>query len=96
MGTLKINSKLGLLAALSRRSAIFILIGIEMMLAAANINFIAFWRLNPESTSSGTVVTAMIRIRCRSPHRVRPSRSIWKPPRSAATEARCTSSACRK
>lgn len=37
---------LGLLAALSRRTAIFILIGIEMMLAAANINFIAFWRLS--------------------------------------------------
>ena len=34
----------GLLAALSRRHAIFILIGIEMMLAAANINFVAFWR----------------------------------------------------
>nr|MBA3273643.1 NADH-quinone oxidoreductase subunit K [Chthoniobacterales bacterium] len=29
---------IGLLAALSRRHAIFILIGIEMMLAAANLN----------------------------------------------------------
>ena len=38
---------LGLLAVLSRRTAIFILIGIELMLAAANINFIAFWRLMP-------------------------------------------------
>ena len=37
----------GLLAALSRRHAIFILIGIEMMLAAANLNFIAFWRFAP-------------------------------------------------
>ena len=35
---------IGLLAVLSRRHAIFILIGIEMMLAAANLNFIAFWR----------------------------------------------------
>src|SRR5947208_11940369 len=35
---------IGLLAALSRRHAIFILIGIEMMLASANLNFIAFWR----------------------------------------------------
>jgi NADH-quinone oxidoreductase subunit K len=34
-------------AALSRRHAIFILIGIEMMLAAANLNFIAFWRFAP-------------------------------------------------
>ena len=35
---------IGLLAVLSRRHAIFILIGVEMMLAAANLNFIAFWR----------------------------------------------------
>ena len=40
---------IGLLAALSRRHAIFILIGIEMMLAAANLNFIAFWRFSPQS-----------------------------------------------
>ena len=40
---------IGLLAALSRRHAIFILIGIEMMLAAANLNFIAFWRFAPPS-----------------------------------------------
>ena len=41
----------GLLAALSRRHAIFILIGIELMLAAANLNFIAFWRYgkNPQA-----------------------------------------------
>lgn len=39
---------IGLLAALSRRHAIFILIGIEMMLAAANVNFIAFWRFGPQ------------------------------------------------
>src|ERR1700739_125399 len=38
---------IGLLAALSRRHAIFILIGIEMMLAAANLHFIAFWRFGP-------------------------------------------------
>ncbi|HJT81245.1 MAG TPA: NADH-quinone oxidoreductase subunit NuoK [Chthoniobacterales bacterium] len=38
----------GLLAALSRRHAIFILIGIELMLAAANLNFVAFWRFTPE------------------------------------------------
>ena len=41
---------IGLLAALSRRHAIFILIGIEMMLAAANLNFIAFWRFGPQSS----------------------------------------------
>lgn len=49
---------IGLLAALSRRHAIFILIGIELMLAAANLNFIAFWRFGPEpQTPTGVMVT---------------------------------------
>jgi NADH:ubiquinone oxidoreductase subunit K len=47
---------IGLLAALSRRHAIFILIGIEMMLAAANINFVAFWRFNPQPQPTGVIV----------------------------------------
>ena len=47
---------IGLLAALSRRHAIFILIGIELMLAAANINFIAFWRFNPQPQPTGVMV----------------------------------------
>jgi len=40
----------GLAGALVRRSAILVLIGIELMLNAANLNFIAFWRYgeNPE------------------------------------------------
>ena len=37
----------GLGGALTRRSAIMILIGIELMLNAANLNFIAFWRYGP-------------------------------------------------
>ena len=35
---------IGLVAVLSRRHAIIVLIGIEIMLNAANLNFIAFWR----------------------------------------------------
>ncbi|MGD7652398.1 MAG: NADH-quinone oxidoreductase subunit NuoK [Verrucomicrobiales bacterium] len=35
---------LGLFAVLSRRNAILVLVGIELMLNAANLNFIAFWR----------------------------------------------------
>jgi len=35
---------IGLAGALSRRSAILVLIGIELMLNAANLNLIAFWR----------------------------------------------------
>ena len=35
---------IGLAGALIRRNAIIVLIGIELMLNAANLNFIAFWR----------------------------------------------------
>jgi NADH-quinone oxidoreductase subunit K len=53
---------IGLLAALSRRHAIFILIGIEMMLAAANLNFIAFWRFSPQSQTPTGVMIAIFSI----------------------------------
>ena len=53
---------IGLLAALSRRHAIFILIGIEMMLAAANLNFIAFWRFSPEPQQPTGVMVAIFSI----------------------------------
>ena len=38
---------IGLVGALARRNAIMVLIGIELMLNAANLNFIAFWRFGP-------------------------------------------------
>ena len=38
---------IGLAGALTRRNAILVLIGVELMLNAANLNFIAFWRYNP-------------------------------------------------
>lgn len=53
---------IGLLAALSRRHAIFILIGIEMMLAAANLNFVAFWRFSPEPHPPTGVMVAVFSI----------------------------------
>ena len=44
----------GLAGALMRRHAIIVLIGIEIMLNAANLNFIAFWRFGPHpETLSG-------------------------------------------
>ncbi len=52
----------GLLAALSRRSAIFILIGIELMLAAANLNFIAFWRFGSQPQPPVGVMIAIFSI----------------------------------
>jgi NADH-quinone oxidoreductase subunit K len=47
---------IGLGAVLSRRNAILMLIGIELMLNAANLNFIAFWRYRPESEALGGVM----------------------------------------
>ena len=38
---------IGLAGALTRRNAILVLIGIELMLNAANLNFLAFWRYGP-------------------------------------------------
>jgi NADH-quinone oxidoreductase subunit K len=35
-----------LVGALTRRNAILVLIGIELMLNAANLNFITFWRFS--------------------------------------------------
>ena len=42
---------IGLAGAITRRNAIIVLIGIELMLNAANLNFIAFWRFgaNPDA-----------------------------------------------
>ncbi|PYK76079.1 MAG: NADH-quinone oxidoreductase subunit NuoK [Verrucomicrobia bacterium] len=53
---------IGLLAALSRRHAIFILIGIELMLAAANLNFIVFWRFGSQQQQPTGVMVAIFSI----------------------------------
>lgn len=43
---------IGLFGVLSRRNAVAILMGIELMLNAVNVNLIAFWRyLDPEGIS---------------------------------------------
>ena len=48
---------IGLAGALTRRNAIIVLIGIELMLNAANLNFIAFWRFgaHPEHHLTGVM-----------------------------------------
>ena len=38
---------IGLAGAVTRRNAILALVGIELMLNAANLNLIAFWRFGP-------------------------------------------------
>ena len=51
---------IGLFGAFSRKNAIAVLMGIELMLNAVNINLIAFWRyLTPENIS-GQIFAAMV------------------------------------
>src|SRR5437588_5656576 len=55
---------IGLAGALTRRNAIIVLIGVELMLNAANLNFIAFWRFsqNPEALTGVMFVIFSIAI----------------------------------
>jgi len=53
---------IGLAGALTRRSAIITLIGIEVMLNAANLNFIAFWRYGPHPEALTGVMFAIFSI----------------------------------
>ncbi len=53
---------IGLAGALTRRSAILVLIGIELMLNAANLNFIAFWRYGPDPEALTGVMFAIFSI----------------------------------
>jgi NADH-quinone oxidoreductase subunit K len=39
---------IGLAGAFTRRNGIVVLIGVELMLNAANLNFIAFWRFSAQ------------------------------------------------
>jgi NADH-quinone oxidoreductase subunit K len=53
---------IGLAGALTRRNAILVLIGIELMLNAANLNFIAFWRYSPNAETLHGVMFAIFSI----------------------------------
>lgn len=52
----------GLAAALSRTSAVMVLIGIEFMLGAANLNFIAFWRFTGDQAPVAGMMFAIFSI----------------------------------
>jgi NADH:ubiquinone oxidoreductase subunit K len=53
---------IGFAGALVRRNAILVLIGIELMLNAANLNFIAFWRYGPNPEALTGVMFAIFAI----------------------------------
>ena len=53
---------IGLAGALTRRNAILVLIGIELMLNAANLNFIAFWRYSPQPQPAAGIVFVLFSI----------------------------------
>lgn len=54
---------IGLFGALARRSMVGVLMGVELMLNAVNINLIAFWRyLTPGSTGGQTFAIFIITV----------------------------------
>lgn len=52
----------GLAGAVTRRNSIIVLIGIELMLNAANLNFIAFWRFGPNPEALTGIVFVLFSI----------------------------------
>ena len=69
-GCLLVSSLLfavGLAGALTRRNTILVLVGIELMLNAANLNFVAFWRFGPHTgPSTGMIFVTFLHRRCGS------------------------------
>ncbi len=51
---------IGLYGVLARKNIIAILMSIELMLTAVNINFIAFWRYSLESQLAGQVFAVIV------------------------------------
>lgn len=51
---------LGMYTVLSRRNAVAILMGIELMLNAVNINLVAFWRFTAPTNMSGQAFAAFV------------------------------------
>lgn len=53
---------IGLAGVLARRHAILVLVGIELMLNAANLNLVAFWRFGPHPEALTGVLFAVFAI----------------------------------
>lgn len=52
----------GLAGALARANTILVLLGVELMLNAANLNFIAFWRYGPNPEAGTGVIFVLFAI----------------------------------
>jgi NADH:ubiquinone oxidoreductase subunit K len=64
-GCLLVSSLLfaiGLAGALTRRNTILVLVGIELMLNAANLNFVAFWRFGPHPDETTGMIFVLFAI----------------------------------
>lgn len=59
LGSSALLFAIGFAGAVTRRNAVIVLLGIEFMLNAANMNFIAFWRYDTGG-SSPTGIMAVI------------------------------------
>jgi NADH-quinone oxidoreductase subunit K len=51
---------IGLFGVLSRRNAIAILLGVELMLNAVNINLVSFWRYGNVTSMAGQVFAVIV------------------------------------
>ena len=51
---------IGLFGVLARRNAVAILLGVELMLNAVNINLVAFWRYGEISSMAGQVFAIIV------------------------------------
>ena len=51
---------IGLFGVLARRNAVAILLGIELMLNAVNINLVSFWRYSDPGRVDGLVFTIIV------------------------------------
>lgn len=52
----------GLVTTLARSNAILVLLGVELMLSSANLNFIAFWRFGPSTSAASGVIFVIFAI----------------------------------
>ena len=51
---------IGLYGVLARKNAVAILMGVELMLNAVNVNLVAFWRFNDPTAVTGQAFAIMV------------------------------------